>query len=68
MPADIVNLNKFRKSAARAEKEKRAEENRAKSGRTKTERTKAADEQSRRNATLDGARRNDSDLEPGIDS
>lgn len=37
-----INLNKFRKAKARAEKEQRAAENRAKFGRTKAE--KAADE------------------------
>ena len=35
--ADVVNLNKFRKAKARADKEKRASENRVKFGRTKAE-------------------------------
>ena len=40
--AEPINLNRFRKAKARAEKEQRAAENRAKFGRTKAE--KAADE------------------------
>ncbi len=38
MTRDIVNLNRFRKARARAEKEAKAEENRARFGRTKAER------------------------------
>lgn len=57
MPADIVNLNKFKKAKAREQEEKRAEENRAKFGRTKEERCKEVDEAARRNTLLDGARR-----------
>ncbi len=57
MPADIVNLNKFKKAKERGEQEKRAEENRAKYGRTKEERCKEEDEAARRDTLLDGARR-----------
>ena len=39
--SEPVNLNKFRKAKARAEKEQRAKENRARFGRSKAE--KAAD-------------------------
>ena len=42
----IVNLTRFRKKKARAEKENQAEKNRAKFGRTKAE--KARDEQQRK--------------------
>lgn len=35
--SDPVNLNKFRKAKAKAEKEQKAKENRAKFGRTKAE-------------------------------
>lgn len=35
-----VNLNKFRKAKARAEKEQRAQENRIKHGRTKAEKAR----------------------------
>lgn len=59
MPADIVNLNKFRKAKARAGKEKRAEENRAKFGQSKHERAKAEDDQARRDKLLDASNRED---------
>ena len=35
--ADVVNLNQFRKTKARSDKEKRAQENRVKFGRTKAQ-------------------------------
>jgi hypothetical protein len=56
MPAEIVNLNKFRKAKERAEQERQAEQNRAKYGRTKIEREHDADEDDRRNKLLDGAK------------
>lgn len=37
MSADLINLNKARKTKARADKEGRAQENRAKFGRTKAD-------------------------------
>ncbi|KCZ49401.1 DUF4169 family protein [Hyphomonas pacifica] len=37
--SDPINLNKFRKAKAKAEKEQRAVENRAKFGRTKADKT-----------------------------
>lgn len=54
MPAEIVNLNKFRKAKERAEQEKQAEQNRAKFGRSKADRLREADEQERRDKLLDG--------------
>lgn len=53
MPAEIVNLNKFRKAKERAEQEKQAEQNRAKFGRTKVQRISEDDEQARRDKLLD---------------
>ncbi|HBF91512.1 MAG TPA: DUF4169 domain-containing protein, partial [Hyphomonas atlantica] len=37
--AEPINLNKFRKAKAKAEKDQRAKENRAKFGRTKAEKS-----------------------------
>jgi Domain of unknown function (DUF4169) len=44
MPADIVNLNRFRKAKARDDKAKQADANRVKFGRTKAEKINAATE------------------------
>ena len=57
--AEIVNLNRVRKAKARSDAGKAAEANRAKFGRTKAERDTEAAEQVRRDALLDGARRED---------
>lgn len=57
--AEIVNFNRARKAKARAEAGKRAEANRAKFGRTRAEREAEAAEQARRDALLDGAKRED---------
>jgi Domain of unknown function (DUF4169) len=54
--ATVVNLNKFRKKKAKAEKEKRAETNRRLHGRTNAERRQEEFEKSRSEKTLDGAR------------
>ena len=56
---EIVNFNRARKAKARADKAVQADANRAKFGRTKA--VKAADAQAarRRDAKLDGARRED---------
>lgn len=53
---DVVNLNKFRKRKAKAERTKRAETNRRLHGRTKAER--ARDELAKRQLTrqVDGAK------------
>jgi len=55
--AGIVNLNKARKARAKVEAGKQAEANRAKFGRTKAEKERDAAEQARRDARLDGAKR-----------
>jgi hypothetical protein len=55
--AEIVNLNKARKAKARAEDKAAAEANRAKFGRTKATRDAEAADQARRDALLDGAKR-----------
>jgi len=55
--AEIVNLNRARKAKARAEAGKVAEANRAKFGRTKMERDAEAKDKARRDALLDGAKR-----------
>lgn len=67
MPADIVNLNKFRKAKARDEKDKRASENRAKFGQSKAERVAADDERTRRDKLLDEAQRDTKAREPDSD-
>ncbi|MFC5069206.1 DUF4169 family protein [Flaviflagellibacter deserti] len=48
--ADLINLNRFRKDKARADKKAKATENRAAFGRTKTEKSTASarEEQARR--------------------
>lgn len=55
--AEIVNLNKARKAKAKVEAGKQAETNRARFGRTKAEKDRDAAEQARRDALLDGAKR-----------
>jgi len=57
--AEIINLNRARKAKARADAGKQAEANRAKFGRTKAEKDAEAAEQARRDALLDGAKRED---------
>ncbi|MBL8883333.1 MAG: DUF4169 family protein [Hyphomicrobium sp.] len=56
MPAEIVNLNKFRKSKKRAAQERQAEQNRAKYGRTKAERMHDDEERILGEKVLDGAK------------
>lgn len=55
MPSNVINLNKFRKKKARAEKEKRAETNRRLHGRTKAEREREAAAKERLEKRIDGA-------------
>jgi len=55
--AEIVNLNRARKAKRRADDAARAEVNRAAFGRTGAEKAAAAAEQVRREALLDGAKR-----------
>lgn len=57
--AEIVNLNRARKAKGRADAAKTAEANRAKFGRTRAERDRDAADQARRDALLDGAKRED---------
>lgn len=52
--ADIINLNKKRKTKVRAEKEIKASENRVKFGRTKQEKQINAQENERNKLHLDG--------------
>lgn len=51
--AEIVNLNRYRKSLAKREREKEARANRAKHGRTTAERNKERDEAARGAEDLD---------------
>ena len=51
---DPVNLNRFRKAKARAEKKRRADANAVRFGRTKAERMQAESETSREARELDG--------------
>ncbi|MEL6360857.1 MAG: DUF4169 family protein [Pseudomonadota bacterium] len=51
---NVVNLNRFKKNKARAEKEKSAAENRAKFGRTKAQRTNDENGRSSADKLLDG--------------
>lgn len=57
---DVVNLNKFRKAKALAEKEAKADENRAKYGRRKSDRNAAEAEETRRLSALEGHAKNPS--------
>lgn len=60
MTAEIINLNKVRKSRARAERAAEAAENRVKFGRSKAERTQTAAEGEKLRRELDGTRRDPS--------
>ena len=59
MPADIVNLNRFRKARARDDKAKQAEENRVTFGRSKAEKQQAAADAALTAKRLDGVKRVD---------
>ncbi|MBZ9937667.1 DUF4169 family protein [Mesorhizobium sp. BR1-1-16] len=59
MTADIVNLNRFRKGKARAEKDAAATENRTRFGRTKAEKERDTIEAERETRRLDAHRRED---------
>ena len=54
-----VNLNKFRKAKARAEKEQRAQENRIKHGRTKAEKARDKLQAKQQKDTVDQSKRDD---------
>ncbi len=55
--AGIANLNRVRKARARAEAGRTADANRARFGRTRAERAADAADRARRDALLDGAKR-----------
>ena len=54
--SNVVNLNKFKKQKAKAERVKQAETNRRLHGRTKTERAQEALHKQRLETSVDGAR------------
>lgn len=56
---DIVNLNRYRKTQARAERERQAEENRIRFGRPKAETLARRQEEERHRRDLDGKKRDD---------
>jgi len=53
---DVVNLNKFKKQKAKAERVKQAETNRRLHGRTKAERARDALQKKQLETSVDGAR------------
>lgn len=55
--AEIVNLNRARKAAARREETAKAAENRVKHGRSRAERDAETQRQTLRDRVLDGAHR-----------
>lgn len=59
--AEIINLNKARKSRDKADAQSRAEENRVKFGRTKAEKDASRRETETRDRHLDAHRRRDDD-------
>lgn len=59
MMGDLINLNRARKAKAKAEHTATADANRVKFGRTKAERQADATDHARRDARLDGAKRED---------
>jgi hypothetical protein len=61
MPAEIVNLRRFRKAKARAEKVEEAAENRRRFGRSKAEKAEEAAERARAERLVDGHRRETGD-------
>jgi hypothetical protein len=56
---NVINLNRFRKKKARAEKEKQAEENRVKYGRRKDDVAMETAEAKKQDAFLDGHKKDD---------
>ena len=53
---DVINLNKFKKQKAKAERAKQAETNRRLHGRTKAERARDALQKKQLETSVDGAR------------
>ncbi len=64
---NVVNLNRFRKKKARADKEKQAEENRAKYGRTKGEKAKYKRDMEKLANHVEGHKREDKDSQENED-
>jgi Domain of unknown function (DUF4169) len=64
MPAEIVNLNRFRKTKARDDKAREAAENRIKFGRTKAEKQQVAAQEQLDARRLDGVKRTEPASEP----
>ncbi len=56
---EVVNLNRYRKLKAKAERERKAAEKRARFGAPKAERAKTSAEQALEARRLDGAERDD---------
>lgn len=56
---DVVNLNRYRKAQARAERERQAEENRVRFGRPKAETQARRRDEERAQRDLDGKKRED---------
>ncbi len=56
---DVINLNRFRKVRDKAARSQEADANRCKFGRTKAEKTADDQDEARRTALLDGAKRED---------
>jgi hypothetical protein len=54
--SNVINLNKYRKQKAKAEREKQADVNRRLHGRTKTERSREELQKQQLTRTVDGAR------------
>ena len=59
--AEIVNLNKARKARAKADAEAQAAANRVKHGRSKADKAQDRAVEARRQALLDGAKREDAE-------
>lgn len=59
--AEIVNLTRFRKDRARADRRAEADANAAKHGRSKAERAREEADAARARAALDGAKRDGRD-------
>jgi hypothetical protein len=54
--SNVINLNKYRKQKAKAEREKQADVNRRLHGRTKSERSREELQKQQLSRTVDGAR------------
>ncbi|WP_371879535.1 DUF4169 family protein [Nannocystis punicea] len=61
---DVINLNRYRKAKARAEKEQKAEANRVRHARTRTEKQAVQRELDRQSTELDGKRLDAADEGP----